>query len=458
MTDVLLIGREGPRSRAIASALGEVGARVARANDAIDALEHLETASVDCIVIRDDLPAFDADGLVAELERRGHDLPAVVDDGAHQEAVAERAHEAAVRRNLDDRRERRRRRRTVLTDLRADLDGCEDRDALESGVCSALSDSPAYRSAWVGRLEDGTATPAAAAGLELAHLREMSLDEETVTTAAVDDRSVSVAGDDPHVTVAVPLPSDLDGDDATGDDADRPHGVLHVNADRDDGLSDAERSALAELGAAIGRALDRTTDATGPDEDRIGVLGDTLAHELNNHLDVARVHLDLARERDDESHFEYVETALERMESLATDARALADDEADTEPVDIGDAADTAWEAVDGPDATLEVGDGTVEADGDLLALLLENLLRNAVQHGGEGVTVRVETTAAGFVVADDGPGIPEKDRERVFEWGHSGADESGVGLGIVALVADRHGWSVDIEESETGGARFRFA
>jgi signal transduction histidine kinase len=76
-------------------------------------------------------------------------------------------------------------------------------------------------------------------------------------------------------------------------------------------------------------------------------------------------------------------------------------------------------------------------------------------------VTVEVGSLPAddgsvtGFYVADDGPGIPEDDRERVFEPGHTTGGGTGFGLPIVARIAEAHGWSVTVTDSETGGARF---
>jgi signal transduction histidine kinase len=73
------------------------------------------------------------------------------------------------------------------------------------------------------------------------------------------------------------------------------------------------------------------------------------------------------------------------------------------------------------------------------------------------GITVTVGDVDGGFFVADDGAGVPENERESVFQTGYSTGEGTGVGLSIVEQVADAHGWSVRLVESEDGGARFEF-
>jgi signal transduction histidine kinase len=61
-----------------------------------------------------------------------------------------------------------------------------------------------------------------------------------------------------------------------------------------------------------------------------------------------------------------------------------------------------------------------------------------------------------GFFVEDDGPGIPEEMREKVFEAGYSSEEEgTGLGLSIVGTIAEAHGWTVSVTEGREGGARF---
>jgi signal transduction histidine kinase len=98
----------------------------------------------------------------------------------------------------------------------------------------------------------------------------------------------------------------------------------------------------------------------------------------------------------------------------------------------------------------------TIKANPRKLKQLCENLFRNAVAHGGDGVTVTIGELEDGFYVADDGAGISDEERDEVFEAGYSTADDgTGLGLTIVEAIADAHGWEVRITESEAGGARF---
>ena len=145
----------------------------------------------------------------------------------------------------------------------------------------------------------------------------------------------------------------------------------------------------------------------------------------------------------------------------------------DPAPIDVAEVAESAWESVATGDAELRVtAGGAVVADRSRLAQLFENLFRNAVEHGstgsqtesddavdhaGSGVVVTVGELDGGFYVADDGPGVPEADRESVFDTGYTTGEGTGFGLSIVEQVADAHGWSVRLVESEDGGARFEF-
>ncbi|MFD1594513.1 ATP-binding protein, partial [Haloplanus litoreus] len=75
---------------------------------------------------------------------------------------------------------------------------------------------------------------------------------------------------------------------------------------------------------------------------------------------------------------------------------------------------------------------------------------------GSGGVTVTVGELPNGFYVEDDGSGIPEANRETIFEAGFSTAEDgTGFGLSIVEQVAEAHGWTVRATDGSDGGARF---
>ncbi|QZX98326.1 sensor histidine kinase [Halobaculum rubrum] len=191
-----------------------------------------------------------------------------------------------------------------------------------------------------------------------------------------------------------------------------------------------------------------------------------VSHDLRNPLNVAQGRLELAREERDDEHLRTVADAHGRMGALIEDVLTLArqgESIHETEPVELAPLVERCWRTVASADATLSVETtATVRADPDRLRQLLENLFGNAVDHGGDAVTVTVDTLenddggSDGFYVADDGPGVPEADRDSVFEHGYSSdSDGTGFGLAIVAEIAGAHGWEIRVTEGAAGGARF---
>ena len=135
-------------------------------------------------------------------------------------------------------------------------------------------------------------------------------------------------------------------------------------------------------------------------------------------------------------------------------------------PVDLGELARGALRArlgADGPprwEVTVEPGVPEVRADADLLRTLLGNLAGNAAEAGAGHLRIVVRMAAPGRVellVEDDGPGVPEELRERVFEPYVTGREGTGTGLGLAICrrIAEDHGGTIELLPSETG-ARFR--
>jgi PAS domain S-box-containing protein len=194
--------------------------------------------------------------------------------------------------------------------------------------------------------------------------------------------------------------------------------------------------------------------------ERLERFASVVSHDLRSPLEVAQGRVELAREECDSEHLDAAEEAHERIGHLVEDLLVLArqgESVGDREPVELARVARECATTV-GIDRDRLVIDTerTVRADESRFRQLLENLLRNSVEHGGEGVTVTVGDFDRGFYVEDDGPGIPPKERERVFDAGYSTNPEgTGFGLSIVGDVAEAHGWKVTVTEGREGGTRF---
>ncbi|APE96302.1 PAS domain S-box protein [Halodesulfurarchaeum formicicum] len=195
---------------------------------------------------------------------------------------------------------------------------------------------------------------------------------------------------------------------------------------------------------------------------RLEEFASVVSHDLRNPLNVAQGRIELARETGSTDHLTAAKDGVDRSLELIEDMLALAragEGASEAEPVALSEFAATCWTQVDTDPAALTVeATGTILADRSRFRQLLENLFRNAVEHGGEAVTVTVGDLEDGFYVADDGAGIPEAEQNAVFETGHTeSASGNGLGLSIVTQIADAHGWELAVTESEAGGARFEF-
>jgi PAS domain S-box-containing protein len=219
--------------------------------------------------------------------------------------------------------------------------------------------------------------------------------------------------------------------------------------------------------------------------ERLEEFASLVSHDLKTPLSVASGNLQLARKTGEERYFDEVETALDRLDSLVDEVLELAKQGEmvdEPEPVAL-DPMLSNIETATGADIETRYPDGTaVMAEQSRLYSLLSNLTANAVEHGstsprsqthgdaaergsdaseadrGGDVTVEVGLDGETLYVADDGTGIPPEKREDVFEPGYSGDDGNGFGLAIVDAIAEAHGWTVEVAESDAGGARFEIS
>ncbi|WP_299233479.1 PAS domain S-box protein [Natronomonas sp.] len=196
--------------------------------------------------------------------------------------------------------------------------------------------------------------------------------------------------------------------------------------------------------------------------ERLETFASAVSHDLRNPLNVVQGSLELARsshpeDPDLERAGHSLQRAFELIESLL--ALARADRETTTDTVELAALVEDCWTNVETGSAAFVVDtDRTLQADRSRFKQLIENLLRNAIEHGGDDVTVTVGELDGGFFIADDGPGIPEERRGQVFDAGYSEHESgTGFGLSIVQRIAEAHDWAVRATESDEGGARIEF-
>ncbi|MBF6196189.1 HAMP domain-containing sensor histidine kinase [Nocardia sp. CDC186] len=233
----------------------------------------------------------------------------------------------------------------------------------------------------------------------------------------------------------------------------------------------------AELTAAMNRMLDRIAEERHHTADALAAARDfaaTSAHELRTPLTSMRTDLQVLRTMDlpEADRHEIlddilttqrsVEDTLMALERLALGQLATADDFDD---VDLDDLIDQIVEDAHRthPDITV---DSTVTEPLRIRGLaaglrsILENAVTNSVRHG-HAIRVDINARRDGdrieLTVDDNGTGIPERDRERLFDRftrGDTTASGSGLGLALVAQQAGLHGGTAQLTDSPLGGTR----
>ena len=230
------------------------------------------------------------------------------------------------------------------------------------------------------------------------------------------------------------------------------------------------RDEIGRLAVTMNATLDRLADAI----DRQRRFVADAAHELRSPLAGLRSTVEVALEHGEAADLNAVKSTTERLQHLTDDLLLLARLErtppGNGEPVDVSEVAQELVaerryrQPPDERFAVVTDGPAPITGRERELSRMLRNLLDNASRYARERVVVLVSRPEPGLVrveVRDDGPGIPQADRERVFERfarideardrGHGGA---GLGLAIARDIAVRHGGRLYAADS-ADGARF---
>ncbi len=210
----------------------------------------------------------------------------------------------------------------------------------------------------------------------------------------------------------------------------------------------------------------------------MGQMAAGIAHEIRNPLGSLELFAShLAEELRGTPHEEMAGHVLKGLQNLSRITGNLLlfarQVEPRCRPVDlrevVAEALLYARSAVRAKGVVLEevLGETPVAADPDLVRQALLNVLLNAVQAVDTGGRIRVtcrpdpdeDPPVARVSVSDDGPGVPEEERERIFDpFYTTRARGVGLGLAIVQRIVSSHGGWVSVDDADLGGARFTLA
>jgi signal transduction histidine kinase len=224
----------------------------------------------------------------------------------------------------------------------------------------------------------------------------------------------------------------------------------------------------------LARTMNSLLDRLERSADRQRRFVSDASHELRSPVASIRATVEVAQRKGDAADWQDVARRVladdERLETMVDELLELArvDEDADTLPDTLVDLDDVLLDEASriGERATIltdRVSAGRVRGSRSQLERVVRNLTDNAVRHAASAVALELRTGAdVELVVEDDGPGIAETDRERVFERftrleEGRGRDAGGAGLGLalVRAIVERHGGAVRVEHGERlGGAR----
>jgi signal transduction histidine kinase len=235
---------------------------------------------------------------------------------------------------------------------------------------------------------------------------------------------------------------------------------------------------LAASGAAQAEVLfltDRTSvkalERALAEREQMAALGELAAgmtHELRNALATIRGYVRLLPDAKREERGRFVAAINDEAEALAElldrFLRFAQPRELRREPVEllglVTEVAKKVRTAFPGVALAVEGGSATIVGDALALSVVVENLLRNGAEavssHGGE-VSARVETSAHSvrLIIEDNGPGVGEELKARLFMPFASSKPSGGLGLALARRFARLHGGDVQYEPRAGGGSRF---
>ncbi len=251
---------------------------------------------------------------------------------------------------------------------------------------------------------------------------------------------------------------------------DKVYGVLDVQRDEVDSISEDERLLLDMLASHMGvalaglEAMEEEKKARNLQELMVHII----SHDLKNPLAVLRGYIDLMREMPSEEFLEAMDNAIKEAEEIIERARLfskLGRKKIDEEKEEINlremieGVASLIREKYPEKELRIDMKDIFIEAY-PILKEVFTNLLDNAFKYGANRVDVTAEEKdyMVEIRIADDGPGIPDKIKKKIFEpfqRADTSVKGSGLGLTIVKMLVELHDGEIWVEDNKPQGSIF---
>jgi CheY-like chemotaxis protein len=473
------------------------------------ALDRLEAERFDCIVSDYEMPGMDGLELLDAVRETNPKIPFILLTGGGSEQIASKAISAGVTDYLKKgdgkeqfavlanrienaiarrRTERLADRQIAVNDLIWDASQAvlraTTREDVEQTVCEHLAESAPYLLAWFGKVDEetGAVRPQAVAGIEQRYLDAVVLDADSDSSdrlpirRAVESRSVAVERS-PPIEERFAREADVDVDRyAVGaipiTYEDRSYGVLSVWTNERDAFHETERRVLSKFGSNVAYAIDsvQTRKELVRREQRLQVFNRILRHNLRNDLNVvlgraANVAEEFPPAR---SEAEIIKQKASELIEISEKARevgkTLDREDRMKKQIDVTDCVERTCRefrqsypeadiVTDLPESAQVYADKTLEA-------AISEVVENAIEHNdGDDPAVTVTVAQSDdldwvdVTVTDDGPGIPEAEREVLVEGEETALHHgSGLGLWLTNWIVGKFGGEVTFDDYHTTG------